>query len=104
MIQTMTPAELKEHLKQNTVLLIDVREPSEHAQESIAGSLLIPLGQLSCKKLPSKKKIVVVHCRFGKRSAEACKKLQEEDPSLEVYSLEGGITAWIKAGYPVLSG
>lgn len=103
MVKTVSALELKKLLERNEVTLIDVREPAEHQVESIQGSYLIPLGQLSCEKLPSKLKRIVIHCRFGKRSAEGCKQLLEEDPSLEVYSLEGGITAWRDAGYPVNS-
>ncbi len=42
-----------------------------------------------------------MHCQSGKRSAEACKKLLIQEPTLDVYSLEGGIIAWKKAGFNV---
>jgi rhodanese-related sulfurtransferase len=94
MIKTISPTILDQYLSNNTALLIDVRTPEEHAQDSIPGSILIPLDQLSCSKLPSRDKIIVTHCRFGNRSEKARQKLLKEDPTLTVYSLEGGITAW----------
>ena len=83
------------------VLLIDVREPAEHRSECIDGACLIPLGEISIEKLPSTKRLIVIHCRSGKRSADACTKLLAINPSLDVASLEGGIVAWSQAGFNV---
>ncbi len=98
MIKTITPTELKKQLEQNKVLLIDVREPAEHKSECIDGACLIPLAEISCEKLPSKSRPIVIHCRSGKRSEAACKKLLAQDPNLEIYNLEGGIMAWKESG------
>jgi rhodanese-related sulfurtransferase len=100
-MKTITAAELKKKLDQDEVLLIDVREPAEHRSESIAGACLIPLGDINAKTLPSTKKPIVIHCRSGKRSADACAKLLASNPLLDVASLEGGIIAWGQAGYNV---
>jgi len=43
-------------------------------------------------KLGNKK--FILHCRSGGRSRRICQSLLTEDPMLEVYNLEGGITAW----------
>lgn len=97
-MKTIKASELKERLDKNEVLLIDVREPAEHRSESIEGACLIPLGEITIEKLPSTKKNIVIHCRSGKRSAEACAKLLKENPSLDIFSLEGGIISWSQAG------
>ena len=46
-------------------------------------------------------KKLVIHCKAGKRGGMACEKLLAEDHNLEVYNLEGGISAWTQAGYAV---
>ena len=100
-MKTITASELKKRLDTDEVLLIDVREPSEHRSECIDGACLIPLGEISIDKLPSTKRPIVIHCRSGKRSADACAKLLASNPSLDVTSLEGGIVAWRQAGFNV---
>lgn len=100
-MKTITASELKNRLDKDEVLLIDVREPAEHRSERIDGAYLIPLGEISLEKLPSTQRPIVIHCRSGKRSADACAKLLAISPSLDVASLEGGIVAWSQAGFNV---
>lgn len=100
-MKTITALELKKKLDKDELLLIDVREPAEHRNECIDGACLIPLGEISFDKLPSTKRPIVIHYRSAKRSADACAKLLETNPSLDVAFLEGGIVAWSKAGFNV---
>lgn len=93
------PNELKDKLDQDNVILIDVREPAEYRSSSIDGACLIPLSEISCDMLASKEKPIVIYCASGKRSQDACRKLLVQDPTLDLYSLEGGITAWEKSGF-----
>jgi sulfur-carrier protein adenylyltransferase/sulfurtransferase len=74
-------------------LLVDVREPSEHAASSIDGSTLIPLRQLQShiKNLP-KDRPIVVHCQSGGRSAIATAMLKVQ--GFDAHNLSGGIKAW----------
>lgn len=98
MIKDITASELKKLLAAGQVLLVDVREPAEHQTECIDGACLIPLGDLVLDKLPHKHGKIVVHCHSGKRSAEACRRLLIEDPTLEIYNLQGGISSWKQSG------
>jgi len=100
-MKTITASELKKKLDKDELLLIDVREPAEHRSECIDGACLIPLGEISIDKLPSTKKPIVMYCRSGKRSADACAKLLAISPFLNIASLEGGIIAWSQAGFNV---
>jgi rhodanese-related sulfurtransferase len=93
-IKQITAKELKEALKHEKVLLIDVREVAEHQAEAITGAILIPLGELSQDKLPLTDKPLVLHCRSGRRSLEGCYRLDAQTPSLILYNLTGGIDAW----------
>ncbi|MBU6140611.1 MAG: rhodanese-like domain-containing protein [Proteobacteria bacterium] len=95
---------LKKWLENQEAVLVDVREPAENAASKIDGSHLLPLASVSLKSLPkSDGKKLVIHCGSGKRSYNACVKLLAEDSSLEVYNLEGGISAWNAAGNKVES-
>lgn len=75
-------------------LLLDVREPSEYNHCKIAGSVLIPLGELPGRfgELP-KDRAIVVHCHHGGRSAQATLFLKKQG-FLDVKNLSGGIDAW----------
>lgn len=87
----------KQWLINNEAILIDVREPAEYEDEKIANASLLPLASVCGEKLkPFGEKKVIVYCRTGKRSAEACKKLLAQNAMLAVYSLEGGIIEWAK--------
>lgn len=100
-MKIITPKELKKRLDNDEVLLIDVREPAEHRSECIEEACLIPLAELSLEKIPSKSRTIVIHCKSGKRSAAACEKLLQQDPNLDVYSLDGGIVAWQESGFSI---
>lgn len=74
--------------------LIDVREEFEFEITEIGGEL-IPLATVPqhVDKI-SKEKEVVVHCRSGKRSADAIAYLESEHGFTNLYNLEGGILAY----------
>jgi rhodanese-related sulfurtransferase len=97
MTKSLDTKTLENWLKTGEVFLLDVREPDEYAQSSIKGSVLMPLQTVNLKQvkaLNKENKKIAIHCRSGKRSLTACNMLLSEDPSLELYNVEGGITAW----------
>jgi len=103
-IRNVDPATLKRWMDTDQAVVVDVREPAEHAAESISGTTLLPLGRVTKNALPKTAgKKLVIHCRSGQRSINACEKLLEEDPNFEVYNLEGGISAWGGMGHDVAS-
>jgi adenylyltransferase/sulfurtransferase len=74
--------------------LIDVREPYEYDIAQLEGQL-IPLGEiLNHENTISKEKQVIIHCRSGKRSADAILQLEEKFGFTNLYNLRGGILAW----------
>lgn len=93
--------EFQELKKNKEIILVDVRELSEYKSECIDGSCHIPLNEISLEKLPKINQPIVIHCRSGKRSEQACKILMQQNPNLELYSLEGGISAWMSEGLHV---
>ena len=99
-IQTVDATTLKQWIEKGEAVLVDVREPAEHQSENIEGATLVPLGTVSKAALPDcQGKKLVVYCRKGGRGGSACEKLLAEDPSLTLYNLEGGISAWEGAGF-----
>lgn len=94
-VPEVTVRECKSWLdKGEDVQLIDVREPHEVEIAEIGGEL-IPLKTVAdnADKISRNKK-VVIHCRSGKRSADAIKELQEKYGFDNLYNLKGGILAW----------
>lgn len=86
----------------NEAVIVDVREPGEYEAIHIKGAQLIPVDVIENDKLPDlNNKKLIIHCHSGRRGETACKKLLSNNPDLDVYNLEGGITAWAKAGLKV---
>jgi adenylyltransferase/sulfurtransferase len=77
-------------------MLIDVREPHEHAIARIEGARLIPLGTLMehIDSLPADREILV-HCKMGMRSAKAVEMLMARGFT-RVKNVLGGIDAWLE--------
>ena len=95
-MQAITTAELRVLLQNDfTGLLIDVREPDEHAVARIEGARLIPLQTLPdvMDRLPQDRNIYV-HCRTGMRSARAVQLLQKHGFS-RATNVTGGIESWL---------
>ncbi|HMN33075.1 MAG TPA: rhodanese-like domain-containing protein [Chitinophagaceae bacterium] len=96
-MQTITVQDLKKRVDAHEDLyIIDVREPFEY-EETNMGAKLIPLGKIMAEDIDEildwKDKEVIVHCRSGVRSAQACLVLEQYGFS-NTKNLEGGILAW----------
>lgn len=98
-MQIITVDELKKRMDAGEPLhLLDVREPSEYAEFNIGGQLY-PLGRIrnmDTDELESlKNEEVIIHCRSGVRSAQACM-LLEQMGFINTKNVEGGVLAWIQ--------
>lgn len=94
MLPEMTVEELKQKMDaKEEIYVLDVREPNEYLICNL-GATLIPLGELQRRvgELDPDKHIVV-HCRSGKRSADAVDFLRRQGFE-KVQNLAGGILAW----------
>jgi rhodanese-related sulfurtransferase len=78
---------------------VDVREPWEWEAGRIGGALHIPLGDLVTRldEIDPRRLLVVV-CRTGARSAEAAGWLRGQ--GLDAHNLDGGVKAWVASGLP----
>ena len=85
------------------VQVIDVREPSEHAQGVIEGAMLLPLGQVRShwQELDSSRPIHVI-CHLGGRSAMAASFLAQQ--GLQAVNVDDGMDGWQRQGYPTVRG
>ncbi|MGV3538624.1 MAG: rhodanese-like domain-containing protein [Rufibacter sp.] len=96
----ITAAELKQRLaNKETPIILDVREPWEHEEQSLPGSILIPLGSLPerISELEGhKEQEILVHCRSGKRSATAQAMMQQQGFK-NVRNVTGGMLAYNEA-------
>jgi adenylyltransferase/sulfurtransferase len=92
----ITAVDLKKKLDAGeTPLIVDVREPNEYQINRIAGSTLIPLGELPRRyqELPRDREIIL-QCKTGARSGRAQDFLKSVGFA-RVKNLKGGIRDWI---------
>lgn len=77
-------------------LLLDCREPDEHATARIDGALLLPMNETPGRigeLQPSRGKRIVVHCHHGVRSLHVVQWLRAQGFAA-AQSMQGGIDAW----------
>jgi rhodanese-related sulfurtransferase len=96
-MEQITVDEVKSRLDAGEQLnIIDVREPQEYAEHNI-NAKLIPLGQIMNMQVdelePLKNEELIIHCRSGKRSMQACMML-ESMGFTNVKNVVGGILEW----------
>jgi rhodanese-related sulfurtransferase len=100
-LKTISPERAAELVREGA-LLIDVREPDEHAREHIPGARHHALSQIDGDAVVRPgDDVVVFHCRSGARTRSNAARLAGAAQSCEAYILDGGIDAWKKAGLPV---
>lgn len=93
--QDIAPRDAQERLKDQTIILIDVRTAEEHAERHIPGSITIPLSNLVHEvkqQYPDLDIPIMVYCQSGARSARAAGTLTKLGYK-QVFNL-GGINNW----------
>jgi rhodanese-related sulfurtransferase len=100
-IPTISPREAKRRLAAGTAVLVDIREPMEHAREAIPGARSAPLSSYDTQSLQGLQSenapAVIFHCQSGKRTSDNAERLRTCGAP-EVYLLEGGLSGWKSAG------
>ena len=94
---TITAEEIKARMEGGeTINLVDVREPAEHAEFNIGG-ILLPLGKIQTMQTEDidnlKNEEVICYCRSGQRSMQATLML-ETFGFTNVKNLTGGMLGW----------
>ena len=88
-------------IKQQEIVVLDVRTQEKFNSGYIPGTLLIPLSELESRLdelNPSDH--ILVYCRSGHRSAEAAS-LLAANGFTRVYNMVGGILQWQSQAFPV---
>ena len=107
---SITPHDTSKLIEQPDVLLADLRDSRERAQNGvIAGSVHAPYNELAeninpggmlYELISSTGKRLLFYCAYGERSAMAVKRAQEAGLTNTAH-VKGGIDAWKKAGLPL---
>lgn len=96
--------EAKEMIDEGDVQVVDSREPHEHAEGHVPGSIQIQhMATLAQADKLARDRPILFICKSGQRSAVAA----EFAASLgltDLYNVEGGHDAWREAGYPMDEG
>jgi rhodanese-related sulfurtransferase/transcriptional regulator with XRE-family HTH domain len=101
MATTLAPRATSELIAAGGLDVIDVREPAEFAAGHLAGSRNVPLSLLKADpKGAVKGARVLFVCAKGVRSATAASAAEAAGVQ-NVFSLEGGTSAWTAAGLPL---
>lgn len=104
---TMNPQDAAGRLGQGTGVLIDVRTPAEFREVHAEGAINRPLDSLSPETVTREDvdddRQILVICRSGNRSAQACRQFSDRGIHRAV-SIDGGTQAWEAAGLPVVRG
>jgi len=96
-MQNISSEELKARLDAGEKInIVDVREPHENAEFNIGG-VLVPLGKIQMMQVDEldalKNEELVLYCRSGNRSGQACMIL-ETMGFTNVKNLVGGMLKW----------
>lgn len=101
---SVTPAQTTQMINRDNAVILDVREMNEYSGGHIVNAIHIPLSNLKTRigelnKYKNQK--IIVSCRSGNRSSQACANLKKEGFE-EVYNLSGGVMAWENASLPLV--
>jgi len=99
-ITNISVQNVNELLKENDLLILDVRSNEEFNVGHLKGSQNIPVQSLSLKIasiLDWKNKKVLVYCHSGGRSLAASQMLKKSGFT-KIHNMVGGVSAWVGAG------
>jgi rhodanese-related sulfurtransferase len=84
----------------DSIQLVDVRSPQEMAQGVIQGADMLPLHLVPLKadELSGDHRPMIIYCRSGARSAQACAFLAARGGDRQYINLRGGIMDWLRQG------
>ncbi len=100
MLPTISVTEAR-RLLADGAMLVDIREPDEHARERIAGARNAALSRLGPGLVVEGATKVIFHCKSGNRTAANAATLRNS-VACDAYILEGGIESWKAGGLPVV--
>ncbi|MHC4139677.1 MAG: rhodanese-like domain-containing protein [Planctomycetota bacterium] len=104
-VNLSTAEELYKKIKDGKdVQILDVREVFEYEGKRIKCAILAPLSRFNeSSKIFDRNRHSYIVCQAGKRAEQFAKRLLEKGYE-NISVLEGGLKAWIDAGYPIEEG
>lgn len=87
------------------IVLIDIREPREHATGVAAGARLLPMSQLGQRlaEIPTDPaKPVFLICNSQNRSPAVLRALRDSGGYRHVRYVHGGMSEWARRGWPMV--
>jgi len=105
-MKNVPPSEAVALMNRQHAVVLDVRTDDEFKQGHVINSVHIPVGMLASRinELERHKSHpLVVVCRTGQRSTQACSILRKHGFE-SLYGLAGGIVAWQGANLPLAKG
>jgi len=101
-IKELEAHQLADMLSQNTdIQVVDIRQPAEVSSGTVPGAEVMPMHTipLRIEEIKQDKPVVLV-CRSGARSAQACMFLLQNGFE-NVFNLRGGMMGWAGSGQQV---
>ncbi len=101
---SVTLDQARKELETGKAIIIDVREPQEHATGVAPGVQLLPMRQLAVRlgEIPNDpKRPVLLICNTQNRSSATLKFLREKGYS-NVRFVHGGMSEWARRGWPLV--
>lgn len=96
--------DIRQGLADNSILLVDVREPNEWEAGHIPGSILMPLSTFDAAEIPDPQgRRIVLSCRSGRRSLTAAAAARDAGVPVDAH-YAGGFLDWVNQGGPVDTG
>jgi glyoxylase-like metal-dependent hydrolase (beta-lactamase superfamily II) len=107
-IAFMSMDEVRQQIERGArdLVLLDVREREAFRAGHLAGARNIPRGELELRadrELPDPTARILTYCQLGKVSTLAAHSLRTMG-YLRAVALDGGLDAWVQAGYPLAAG
>lgn len=103
---SLSPGEATLLINREDAHIVDVREVDEFAGGHLPEAKNIPVSKLADRVAELEKfkdKPIILCCASGMRSGKASNELKKQGFN-KLYSLAGGVDAWVGAGYPVKKG
>jgi rhodanese-related sulfurtransferase len=97
--------EARARFEAGEVVLIDIREPREHATGVAAGARLLPMSQLNQRlaEIPTDPgKPVYIICNSQNRSPAVVRALRNAGGYDHVRFVHGGMSEWARRGWPMV--
>jgi rhodanese-related sulfurtransferase len=103
-LPSVTLEAAREALEKSNAIVVDIREPGEHANGVAKGALLIPMAQFARRfsELPkSATSPVLVMCNTQNRSSRIVEQLIAAGYTNASY-VQGGMSQWAARGWPLV--